>query len=281
MASAAVFVAGAVLLTAFAAVERRALEPVVPVWVFGRRMLAGANLASLILGVVTIGLSSFLPTFVQGSLGGTPLVAGFALAGMSIGWPVASSLSGRLYLRIGFRDAALLGAGINALAALMLTALRVGSPPWQAALAAFVMGLGMGTGSTSLLVGVQSVVDWGRRGVATGSVMFMRTVGSAVGAAVFGSIVNATLAAWIRRAPAALAGRVPHSLNTVSAALGGAAAGRGDPRVVAFLRQGVYLGVHRVFVCLVVAALLAMLAEAWMPRRARTLTFPEQGAPRG
>ena len=93
-------------------VERRAAEPVLPLWVVSRRVLVGGNLASLVVGALLIGLTSYLPTYAQGVLGAGPLVAGFALAALTIGWPIAASLSGRLYLRIGFRNTALIGASI-------------------------------------------------------------------------------------------------------------------------------------------------------------------------
>ena len=57
-----------------------------------------------------IGLTSYVPTFVQGVLGTGPLVAGFALATLTVGWPITASQSGRVYLRIGFRATGLIGA---------------------------------------------------------------------------------------------------------------------------------------------------------------------------
>src|ERR1035437_3817949 len=101
-----------VMLGGFVVVERRAAEPILPLWVFARRTLVGGNLAALGVGALLIGLSSYVPTYVQGVLGAGALVAGFALAALTVGWPIAAALSGRLYLRIGFRDTALIGMGI-------------------------------------------------------------------------------------------------------------------------------------------------------------------------
>ena len=94
----------------FVFVERRAAEPVLPLWVFRRRVLVAPALVSLLVGAVLLGLTSYVPTFVQDVLGTGPLVAGFALATLTIGWPIAASQSGRLYLRLGFRTTALIGA---------------------------------------------------------------------------------------------------------------------------------------------------------------------------
>ena len=56
-------------LVAFGYVERSAEEPVLPLWVFRRRVLVGANLTSILVGALLIGLSSYVPTYVQGVLG--------------------------------------------------------------------------------------------------------------------------------------------------------------------------------------------------------------------
>ena len=62
----------------------------------GARSPAG-NLTAVAVGALTIGLSSYVPTYVQGVLGTGALVAGFALAALTVGWPLAATFSGRLY----------------------------------------------------------------------------------------------------------------------------------------------------------------------------------------
>ena len=51
-------------------------------------------------------------------------------------------------------------------------------------------GIGMGFCNTAFIVSTQASVGWNERGMATSSIMFMRMVGSSVGASVFGTIVN-------------------------------------------------------------------------------------------
>ena len=96
----------------FGLVERRAAEPILPGWVFRSRLLNSTNVAALAIGVILIGLTSYIPLFAQGVLGTSALVAGFALAALTLGWPLAASLAGRIYLRIGFRSTALIGSGV-------------------------------------------------------------------------------------------------------------------------------------------------------------------------
>jgi MFS family permease len=77
-----------------------------------------------------------------------------------------------------------------------------------------VIGLGMGFTAAPTLIAAQSAVQWQQRGVVTGSNMFFRSAGSAVGVAVFGALVNATLdgseAEGGRVAPEALTIAVHH-----------------------------------------------------------------------
>jgi EmrB/QacA subfamily drug resistance transporter len=258
-----VFATGAAALVAFVLVERRAAEPVLPMWVFGRRVLVSGNLVSVAIGVVLIGLSSYVPTYVQGVLGTGALVAGFALAAMTVGWPLAAAVSGRLYLRIGFRDTALIGGVVVVVGAVLVALLAQGSAVLAVALACFVVGAGLGLLSSPTLVAVQSVVDWSRRGVVTGTVMFARNLGSALGVAVFGAIANATLAHRFADAPSAIAGRLPDSSDADSLVLDQHPTGV----MGAFLRSALFGAAHHVFLGVVIAAVLGALVLWLMPRR--------------
>jgi EmrB/QacA subfamily drug resistance transporter len=264
--SLSVFAVGAVMLVVFVAVERRAAEPVLPLWVFGRRVLAGGNLSALVVGTLVIGLSSYVPTYAQGVLGTGALLAGFALAALSVGWPLSATLSGRIYLRIGFRDTGLIGNAVLIAGAVLTLFLGTRSHVWQVAAVCFVVGAGLGLMASPVLVAAQSVVGWERRGVVTGINMFSRSLGSAVGAAVCGAIANAALAGRFRHPPAGLAGRLPRSADATSLVLAGDHR-TGDPRATAFVRGALDHGAHDVFLALCVVAVLGVGALLLMPRR--------------
>ncbi len=254
------------LLVLFVRIERRAAEPTLPLWVFQRPMLLGANLASLTIGAVSTGLSSFLPVFVQGTMGATPIVAGAVLAAMSIAWPLASSQSGRLYLRIGFRRTALVGSVISLAAAALFVLLPETSRPWQAAIPSFLMGAGLGFCAVTLIVSVQSVVAWRARGTVTAAQMFTRMVGSTLGAAMFGAILNAALVRYFAAAPASIRAYLPHSLSAASLALSPNLTGV-NARAVAFVREGLFVGVHHIFLAVALASALTFVFLLRMPAR--------------
>src|SRR5579884_872038 len=271
--SVALFVAAAALLAGFVAIERRASEPILPPWLFGRRMLVAGNLSTFAVGAVLIGQSSYVPTYAQGVVGVGPVLAGFALCGYSLGWSVAASVAPRLYLRFDFRATAIVGGLLMIAGCLVfVTFVREQSGLWHVALATVVTGSGLGFSSTSVIVGIQSVVGWSRRGVVTGTNLFMRSIGSAVGVAIFGSIANTTLAHRFDHPPAPLRGKLPSSVD--AAALSFSHRPR-PPAVVDYTRAALYSATHWIFWALVAAAVLGLAAQLAMPRRAEQLVFAD------
>jgi EmrB/QacA subfamily drug resistance transporter len=192
-ASIAILVIGVAALVAFGIVERTATEPVLPLWVFRRRLLITSGLTSAGVGAILLGLSSYVPTYVQDVLGTGPLVAGFALATLLVGWPIAGSQSGKVYLRLGFRGCALIGSSIVLLGSAMMLLLGRHSSVFEVAASCLVIGLGMGLTAAPTLIAAQASVGWGDRGVVTANNIFLRSLGSSVGVAVFGAIANATI----------------------------------------------------------------------------------------
>ena len=272
--SLAAFAVALAVLAWFALRQRRVPEPVVPPWALRERTLLGPTLGLAAAGMLVMGLTTFLPTYAQEVLGARPLAAGLTLAAMSAGWPLAAASSPRLYLRVGFRDAASVGLAACLAAATGLALLPPTAPVVAAAGWAALMGAGLGLSITSMTVGVQSVVGWGRRGVVTGTSMLFRMLGSALGAALLGGIANASLAAWLRAAPPGLRGQLPGTVNDAGSALGDGALPAG---AAAYLRQGLYLADRRVFWALAVIALAGLLALRIAPRRFAALRAGEAG----
>ncbi len=188
------FVIGGILVIAFVLIERVAKEPVLPLWVFSRRLLLTTSFISLGVGAVLIGLTSYVPTYLEKSIGAPPLVAGLALAALTIGWPISASQAGKLYLRIGFRSTVLIGMTLAVLGPILLIVFSHSPSVVGVALCCIVTGLGMGLVATPSLIAAQSSVLWNQRGVVTGTNLFARSVGSAVGVAIFGAIANSVFA---------------------------------------------------------------------------------------
>jgi EmrB/QacA subfamily drug resistance transporter len=189
------FAIGGAMLAGFVLVERRAPDPILPLWIFSRRLLATGILVSVTAYAALLGIIGWVPLYLEGSLGVTPTIAGIALGGLLISWPFATVLSGRLYLRFGFRNTtiggfALLCAGSCALPVVAHTPTVAGVTALS-----FVIGFGIGVGIVPPLVAAQATVTWHERGVVTGANVFARSLGSAVGVAVYGAIANSVIGA--------------------------------------------------------------------------------------
>ncbi len=196
---------GAVSLTAFVLIERRAREPILDLKLVIRPLILATAAVNLFSGAVTTGLSSFAPTYLENSIGVVPLISGLAVAALSLGWPVASSISAKVYMRIGFRQTAIIGSAVAAFGTALLAALAGWPNAWFVASSMFFIGFGMGWTMPPTLVAVQSSVRWNERGAATGVGQLARSVGSTIGVAIFGAISNGMIAA----------GRGEHDYSTI------------------------------------------------------------------
>ena len=181
---------GAGALAALAAHERQAVEPMLPVALWRNRVVAVGCLAGLFNGALMMAISGFLPTYVQGAMGGDAIASGIVLAASSVSWAFASMAAGRLMIRTSYRLAAAIGGVFLVVGSLVLITLEPGSSLLRAGTGAFLLGVGMGFCNTAFIVSIQASVGWNERGMATSATMFMRIVGNSLGAAIFGAILN-------------------------------------------------------------------------------------------
>lgn len=190
----ALVVAGMVLIALLIRHEARAPEPMLPLDLLRNRVVSASLVGAFAIGAVLMGMTAFLPTYVQGVMGRSPLVAGMALTSQSAGWMVSGIVVGWLMLRSSYRAMAILGGLALLAGSLVLVMLDPGRGPVWAGAGASLVGLGMGFSFTTFIVAAQSSVAWNRRGIATSLSLFMRLFGQTLGASVSGGIVNAALA---------------------------------------------------------------------------------------
>jgi MFS family permease len=179
-----------VTLALFVAQERRAADPMVSFKLWGARIIATVNGAAMLSGMALIGITTFLPMFVQVVLGRSSVVAGLTLTMVMLGWPIGATLTSRTFHRFGLWRMVWAGAVLVPVGALAFALLGPGSSPAVAAVGSFIIGLGMGILSLSSLILIQESVELSQRGSATASNIFSRNLGSALGATFFGAIFN-------------------------------------------------------------------------------------------
>jgi EmrB/QacA subfamily drug resistance transporter len=245
--------------------ETRAAEPIMPLGLWRQRLIAVANTATLTAGMVLIGLTTFLPTFVQGVMGRNAVVAGFALTAMSLGWPLASTIAGRLLIRHGSVALSRFGGLMIFLGGLMFVLMRGSSGPWYAGAASFVVGVGMGFLNTTFIVSIQSSVGWEQRGVATASNMFTRIMGNALGAAVFGGLLNQVTLSYLQARDSSVSlDDLRLLLDAGASSLGGA----GNELLQSALSSGLHAVYWGVFIAGALTLGLALLMPEMAQRRA-------------
>nr|WP_273387124.1 MDR family MFS transporter [Cohnella zeiphila] len=184
------FVVSALFLFLFVWVESRVKEPMVPLSIFRNRVMNVSNLSGFLAFSITAGVTIYAPIWIQTVLGHNATNSGLTVMPMSLAWPLASNLAGRLMYKVGMKATVVWGAALVAGGAVWLSALELGSPYWFWVCILSILGFGMGFISNPTTVMVQSSVGWEMRGVATAANSLLRSLGQTVGVAVFGTIFN-------------------------------------------------------------------------------------------
>lgn len=275
------FAATVLLIALFIYIEHRAAEPILPLSLFNSRIISLSSIGGLILGVVMFGVTTYVPLFVQGVLGGSATSAGITLGPMLLAWPVAATFSGKLVIRYGYRFTALMGTVLTTIGIIMTTFFTKGTSLPFIVVSMVLTGAGMGFASVVYTLAVQNSVPWNLRGVATASTQFVRTIGGTVGVAVMGTILNAQMAE--RFTPifahfAAAAQRLPRDIAPANVLL------TPDLRAMLpgdFLNQleiALSQSLLWVYILMIVVAALAIVTMLFMPGgSAEKYVFKEEG----
>lgn len=244
-------VAGIGGLILFFRQEQRAAEPVLPLDLFRSRIILVSTVGSLFAGIVMISISFELPLYVQGVLGEDAVHAGLALMPMSIGWPIAAAVSGRLAIRFGYRAVAVAGFVLQVVGVALLLTLSSSTPFVVASMLSFLTGVGLGVSTNPMTIAVQSAVAWARRGIATGTSMFMRSFGQVVGLAVMGSIIN-NVAGSIRTSSATNQTLSMHGHRV-------------PPGVLAHIHTVLLEGIHDAFLAALAGGIIGLVVVSFLP----------------
>lgn len=248
-------------------IEKKSAEPIMPGWVWKNKVLLGSNLAMIGMGIIMMAPNMYLPVFAQSVTGLGAIASGFILASMSLTWPLSSSLSGNLYLKIGFRNTALLGVIIVLIASGSFVLMPFPGPVWVLVAVQMLLGAGFGLMSTPILVGVQSIVTWNKRGVVTGANMFSRYFGQSIGAAVFGAVFNSVLSNQLSDAPATIQSQLPQ-VNQVIETL---QTHKSLSSITSYLRESFFAATHQVYAGMIIVALITFVILLFTPRRFRII----------
>jgi EmrB/QacA subfamily drug resistance transporter len=186
--------AAIILLAGFAVVERRAVEPILPIDLFRAPLIARTNVVAFLFGAAMFGAIAFVPLYLQGVLGVTATEAGQVLTPLFLGWVATSIIAARLTVKVGYRPIAIAGSVLLTAGFTGLALLTPDSSRAQLMVSCLTLGLGMGSSMLSLLLAVQHGVGRSQLGIATSLNQFSRSIGASVGVAAMGALMARTLA---------------------------------------------------------------------------------------
>ncbi|MCQ4628794.1 MFS transporter [Shinella sp. CPCC 100929] len=181
--------ASAVIWAIFALRLRQTAEPLISLEVLGNPIVRYGTLAMFLVQAANVGLSVYIPVYVQSFHGLSASGSGIALLGLLLGTVLGATTSGRTIPRFTHYKRIALVGGVISFLCLIALAFLAGRTSLLV-LEALTAGVGFGTGMTFPVatVSVQNAVDQAHLGVATGVLTFLRSLGSALGVAILGAI---------------------------------------------------------------------------------------------
>ncbi|MFC9969077.1 MDR family MFS transporter [Nocardia ignorata] len=200
------FVLAVVLLVAFVRVENRAKEPMLPMRLFRSRVFTVSSVLSFIVGFAMLGSMTYLPAYLQYVDGVSATVSGIRTLPLVVGLFITSIFSGQVVGKTGrYRYFPIVGMAVLAVGLGLMSTMDRHTSVWLESLYMLILGAGLGLGMQVLTIVVQNTVPYADLGTATSGVTFFRTLGSAFGTAVFGTLYSneskTALAEAMRAAP--------------------------------------------------------------------------------
>jgi EmrB/QacA subfamily drug resistance transporter len=187
-------IATVVLAGLFVLVESRAKEPILPLELFTHWTFDSNIIYAMIMGVAMFGGLIYLPLYLQAVKGMSATESGLAMLPLVVGIFSTSIGGGQIMSRTGrYKWMPITGAIVVGGALVAFSRLAVDTPYWTAALIMFAFGAGLGLTMQVVVTAVQNSVDRRNMGVATAAVTFFRSMGGAIGTALFGAILNTRL----------------------------------------------------------------------------------------
>ena len=183
-------IAGTILgAIAFVLIERRAVEPVIPLALFTNRNFTLTTASGLIIGVAMFGALAYMPTYLQMVTGVGATDAGLLMIPMMGALLISSVGSGQIVSRTGrYKALPIAGMFVTAAGLFLLSTLTGTTPIWIMCVFLAVMGLGLGMSMQILILVVQNSFSLSIVGTATAANNFFRQIGSSLGAAIVGSL---------------------------------------------------------------------------------------------
>jgi EmrB/QacA subfamily drug resistance transporter len=269
---------GLALLGAAVWWERRAPEPIIPPRLFANRTFVLASVAAFAVGAAMFCGIVYLPQYLQIVKNQSPTDSGLLTLPLMVSLLTTSIVSGRVITRTGrYKPFPIAGLALAGIGLFLLSRLHADSSLVSAGLSMAIVGLGIGMVAPVLVLAVQNAVDRRDLAAATSASTFFRSMGGAVGVAVFGALLSHRLRGLL---PDLLAGAGAPGAGTDSGRLLGTpdAIHQLPPPVRDAVVEAFAESLQTVFLAAVPFALAGFLVVLFLPElRLRSATDQPQG----
>ncbi len=194
------FISFFVFFICFFAAELKATEPILPLWLFKKRLFAASQILAFLYGGTFIILTVFIPIFVQAVYGGTAKNSGLILTPMMLGSVAGSSIGGIFMTKTSYRNLMVLSIVSYIAGMYLLGIMDVNTARWLLTLYMVLVGFGVGFSFSLLPTASNHNLEPQYRGTANSTNSFLRSFGMTLGVTIFGTIQGNRFTAELKEA---------------------------------------------------------------------------------
>ncbi len=207
-----------VMLAGFLWRQQKATDPVLDLRMFKDRTFSSATIGGFLTGAGMFGAIIYLPLYIQGVQGASAAASGFALAPLMLGMVASSTLAGLQVTRTGrYKRLIVAGLAVMVVGFVLVATLDVSTSMIWTILFSVLLGVGIGPTNSLFVLAVQNAFPVTQLGAVTSANMFFRQMGGTLGVALFGAMVAASLAGYVRNdLPAGLSGLSPEVVEEIA-----------------------------------------------------------------
>jgi EmrB/QacA subfamily drug resistance transporter len=186
-----VFIGSAVLMAVFLWNETRSRSPLVPLGIFKRRTLTGANVIGFGLGTVIFGIFFLLSLYMQQVLGFSAMQAGVGYLAVALTVVVAATISQGLVTRLGVKPVLVAGMALLTVGMVYFTQVSPNGSYAIDLLPGFlIIGVGMGFSFVPISIAALAGVQGPEAGLASGLINTSQQIGGALGLALLTTVAT-------------------------------------------------------------------------------------------
>ncbi len=208
-----ILVAAGVLFVSFVVVEIFAKEPILPLKLFRNQVFAAGSMVALLVGAALFATAIYLPLFVQGVLGQAATNSGLVTTPLVVTMAIGGTLVGLIIARVGrYQFLSIIGAFVVVGGMFLLTQMSISTSTFDVTRNMIILGLGLGLLQPVMTLAVQNAIPRNQLGVGTAAVTYLRSLGSTLGTAVLGTVINNTMATEVANRLPPQAAQLPPQL---------------------------------------------------------------------